>query len=85
MAIYNDTFTYIQMTLTTTQKAPQTTLSGSVTTVLEYLEYAIHSLLYQRGLYPPDGNTPKNTLSNTHACRFQDCQKVRALSSCFFR
>ena len=30
-------------------------LTGSVTTVVEYLEVAIHSLLFQRGIYPSDG------------------------------
>ena len=44
----------INMTITLGKKATTTTLSGSVQTVVEYLEYSVHSLLYQRGLYPSD-------------------------------
>ncbi len=42
------------MTITLGRKATTTTLSGSVQTVVEYLEFSVHSLLYQRGLYPSD-------------------------------
>lgn len=43
------------MTVTVGSKVgPTTLLSGSVQTVVEYLEYSVHSLLYQRGLYPAD-------------------------------
>lgn len=34
-----------------------TSLTGSVTTVVEYLEVAVHSILFQRGIYPSDGNS----------------------------
>ena len=42
------------MTFTICNKVSSTTLSGSVQTVVEYLEFSVHSLLYQRGLYPAD-------------------------------
>ena len=40
-------------TSTATNSLP-ITLSGSITTVSTFFHYAINSILYQRGLYPPE-------------------------------
>ena len=37
----------------------QVTLKGSAQLVTEFFEYGIHSILYQRGIYPPESFTRK--------------------------
>ncbi|KAI9598349.1 putative mitotic spindle checkpoint-related protein [Syncephalis fuscata] len=37
-----------------TEQAHKITLKGSTAIVVEFFEYSIHSILFQRGLYPPE-------------------------------
>jgi len=47
------------MTSTLQQSKNAVTLKGSATLVSEFFNYGINSILYQRGIYPPESFTRK--------------------------
>ena len=50
----------VTATMTSTAAVKQqVTLKGSAQLVTEFFEYGIHSILYQRGIYPPESFTRK--------------------------
>lgn len=47
------------MTATATAQKNTVTLKGSTKTVTEFFNFALSSILYQRGVYPPESFEPK--------------------------
>ena len=50
----------------------QITLKGSVATVTEFFQYALSSILYQRGVYAPESFEPKKAYGLTVMCVKED-------------
>merc|ERR1711963_832789 len=48
-----------EMTSTLQQTKNAVTLKGSATLISEFFNYGINSILYQRGIYPPESFTRK--------------------------
>ncbi|KAI9715507.1 MAG: Mitotic spindle checkpoint component mad2 [Chrysothrix sp. TS-e1954] len=45
-------------TTTTTKPPPKLPLTGSPTLITEFFSYSLHSILFQRGVYPPEDFAP---------------------------
>lgn len=56
------------------------TLKGSTATVNEFFQYALSSILYQRGVYPPENFEPKKQYGLT-VMAVKDSQLTEYLSS----